>query len=77
MSASPHREKDFVKERALNSSSPTLYPVADAGTRRVLVWPSHWIKIPKKAGSVLKSSPLRRAQSSFSVAPAALFRHHN
>lgn len=77
MSASPDREKDIAKERALTSSSPILYPVADEGTRCVLAWPSSWIKVPKKAGSVLKTSLLRGAQKNFSVAPTALFRNRN
>lgn len=74
MSASPHRERDIAKERALTSASPT---VADTGTRCVLVWLSSWIKIPKKAGSVLKASLLRGTLRSFSVAPTALFRNCN
>lgn len=77
MSASPHRERDIAKERALTSSSPTLYPVADEGSRCVFVWPSSWIKVPEKAGSVLIASLLSRAQRSFSVVPTALFRDHN
>lgn len=72
----------LLGKRVLSSLSPHPLPhyaciVADAGTRFGLVWPSSWIKIPKKAGSVLKASLLRRAQRSFSVVPAALFLNYN